>query len=287
VPTTACGQATEPVFLTDDNNYILGWMQHAEFIATENGVDLAFDWCSLSQDMQGAALASDALDTAVLIRWDLDLTEVREQMAELSLDPTSIAAQTSRDVGSDCSVTMSSFDAVSSSGSPGVPLPTDGTYQLSLLASGIEASTILFSASADSTVTQLLVHNESASVEPDPVLTSGLATPAPSSVIDWSSLTAAAWGAEFPLNKYDSLTLSRYSSGPADLADSVGDLEAVAIESRRYNIDSLLELDISEVPPTDSSEPTTTFDADFTWLLSLDCSTCTSGFPPFITVLDQ
>ncbi|HEY3498781.1 MAG TPA: hypothetical protein VGK73_29020 [Polyangiaceae bacterium] len=105
--------------------------------------------------------------------------------------------------------------------------------------------------------------------------------------VDWSELLATPWGTEFYPEAIDEIRVSRFDETLDELEARFFELEGLARETYRVEVDSLTSTTTSlEEAVTDEDEPFTGITAQGTWLLDLRCNySCVNPVPRFVAHL--
>lgn len=103
--------------------------------------------------------------------------------------------------------------------------------------------------------------------------------------LDFGALESTAQGVEFNPLKISEITVARYDADLADLEEQFLDLELIAEELYRMEHPAGTTADLGDLK-SESGEPFTGFEGEGTWLLALQCGTCSNPAPLFLTVLE-
>ncbi len=292
-PPTATGATTlsGDLILTDEDNYTYAGVVEAASEPVAAQTDIAVDWGALTIDMLGREIADPAgIGQLALVEFDYAPSDLLTAIAanEMSqsdiLDYRLVSAEgrTAADL-SELSVLGNAFD-------PATELvPTDGTWALSLMD--------LFGARMDfrslmlldlsGAATSVAFTDETATVLIDvdlddrgPQTSAGLSYTA-----DWSAMTVDVFGHDLDDRLADRLLIGHLPTSV------LAEVEARFVQIRQ-DADALYELEVYGDTKADLANAVSTdgtafpgFTARGTWLLGLECSTCTGPVPLVMTVV--
>lgn len=100
--------------------------------------------------------------------------------------------------------------------------------------------------------------------------------------VSWAGLTVDGRGEPLETTRIDRLRVARFDESTAELEADFRSLEGLAEESWRWDVEGRLEVDLAEAHLDGSAAPFDGVDAEGTWLLTLECSSCTSPMPLFL-----
>ncbi len=139
-----------------------------------------------------------------------------------------------------------------------------------------------------STNTQIALSSDSASLQFQVDLKSLQPVQVPTGrgdiTIDWSQIKKNSHGADFDPTYITQVLVGKYSQSVAELQDRFLDLDMIADQLYQGAVSSGSSFHLSSTM-TKTGVPFTGIDDSGTWLVALECGTCTNPAPWFITVL--
>lgn len=104
--------------------------------------------------------------------------------------------------------------------------------------------------------------------------------------VSWADLELDGRGEALEATRVDRLRVARFDEDLAALEADFRSLERLAAESWRWDVEGRVAVDLAEAPLDGSAAPFQGVDAAGTWLLTLECSSCTSPMPLFLGRLE-
>ncbi len=288
---------SQDIILSDQNNYNFeGSLTIASADVAEQQ-DVLFDWSGLTIDLMGHDMDPSAdvgLASVVVFPYDTQ-EQITEDLSNDELMQSSIGLYVGVETEGRTSVYLSELLTLFGYDIGIVDYLTDA-YQtwMFLLNSGttpgIDSRMLMFfDPEPGSDNNAITVQNSSAQLEVDVDLTSlqPLTVLAGSdNYVDWSGVTTDARGREINLSTTDQIMVSRYLSLTAqDLESQFLDVEILADGMWSASIGGATSITLADLTD-DGGSPFPGLDADYLWLLALQCSSCLNPAPPYLTVLD-
>lgn len=104
-------------------------------------------------------------------------------------------------------------------------------------------------------------------------------------LLDWGALTVDGRGAALALQRLDRLRVAHFDTlGLSELEGRLPELVGLADSTWTWDVGGASSADLSELSKQGTSFQG--FAADGLWLLSLECATCTSPMPLYLTVVE-
>jgi hypothetical protein len=286
--------AAEPdLVLADANNYRFQGTLDIQSTSTLAQADLLLDWSGATQDLQGHPMdpAVDVDSVTIVAFPNLSGAEIEENLADNSLLQAEVGAFATREVTGTTSTPLSelklgtndiNIETYLEEGSASWLLlvsagstPGQGTLQIHLV-EPLEAETNTdVIVTSTSTVLDFDVDLHSLTPVPTP--------PATPLTVDWSGVTTDGRGAELDVSDIDRVKVAWFSD------TSFADLEPTFLDVE-YDADRIWALELESGSSADLSlltgdEPFDGVSADGTWVLALQCSTCSNPAPLVFTQL--
>lgn len=276
----ACGPA--PAQLLDANNALVGTDLQVRGLSSAVGSDILLDWSELETDLMDRPMHAEAVDRVELLIFNrLSQDQVIEGLEQDTLVQTDLLLYQSCEPH-DSSCLLSEFGLHGSTAPLVESFVDDGhTWLLVLSESGAAGTRELAflepRAGGEETV---FVGADSSHLELDADLGQALKV---RSGVDWSELTVDVQGHPLSLLELDRARLGRFELPVEELQARLPELEQLAVETWTMDIEGRASLELSELS---GPRQLHTLDADSTWLLSLECSTCALPLPRALTLLE-
>ncbi len=289
-----CEDLGDVLLLTDDANYRFSGRLDVASEDLQEGSDPHFDWSGLTHDLQGHDLdpVSDIDNAALIVFAGLSQGEIEQGLSTNTLDQADLALYVSADPGDSTELYLSDLTLF------GNDIDVEkyfvqgyGTWLLTLTTGtepGVGTRTAaFFDPSPESTETDLVLRDESATLSLDVDILSSPEIPvlsgAPDLTVDWSGLTVTGQGTDVADAAIDQVMVGWYENlDSQDLQDRFLDVEILAdrtwIAGTSGTQTSLAEL-------TGESGSFEGVSDEGTWVLALRCTTCANPAPPFFGVL--
>jgi len=272
--------------LTDDNSYRYAPSLSADQVAVAPLEDLRVSWAGLQTDLLGHPLDPLSLDHATLLVFStFGPDQVLDGLAHDDLIQSDLRiALTCTPTDAGCA--LSDFGLAGNKlGVQSYLEPGSGTWLVApgRLGQAGAASMIFLDPVAGTPVQDSVSIAEGSArleVEVDlhsltPVFVAVGARP----VLDWSELTTDALGNPIELSRFDHLVLEHLDLPLAEIEDRFLDLELLPGTSWEAEVGGQTSLDLAGLDAFPG------FFSEGTWLLAVQCSTCSNPAPRFLTVL--
>lgn len=300
------------------NNYAFSSTLTFPPIMVQPKSNLAFDWGSVTVDFLGHPVdAKRDLLTISVLEWDLALSDLEAKLNADNL-PQSDLTVIPLTLSTDGSNTFANLFDFTNNGAPVasttiVPYFDDANYPPSNHTYTVMAATATpqqvgqgtrmiqsFLLDPNSTNTNVKMTNDSTKLTYTADLHSLKATGVPAGqaaiTLDWTAMDKKlnALGHTFDATSITSAMIGHYTQTPAELEKKFLDLELIATELYRGNIDIGTTVDFSTmtmfVPSGAGSDAGTTkpfpgIDNTGTWLVALQCGGCRNPAPWYLTIL--
>ncbi len=288
---------TDPVVLSDTNNFTYSGDVHVPSIPTIPAEDLDICWDEVLLDIQCHDLDPvEDVDMVSLVRF-LHLTEdeVAEKIGNDGLQQADMSGYVEwENTGETCT----ELSALSFRGTV-IDVPAEytldgGTYLLTLATGGtLGSGTRMLSfltPTAESDNTRVDVGDGCGVLDFDADLASLAPVKFPDEgpwEIDWSTLTRTGLGNTLLPSDIDGLSLAFYAgSTRSELQQSFLDLELIADELYGLPISGTLTADLTQATTEEGTTAFSGLTGDGTWLLALTCSRCANPAPLFLSAME-
>jgi hypothetical protein len=104
-------------------------------------------------------------------------------------------------------------------------------------------------------------------------------------IVDWSTMTVTALGSPWEARSIDEVMVGHYSLTSAELTEQFLDLEQWADELYRGPVEAGNSLSLETLQEETSGQKFAGIDDTGTWILALNCGSCSNPAPWFLTVL--
>ena len=258
--------------------------------------DATVDWCGLGTDLRGRVVVDQAgVDQILLVEFALSQQEVMDKVSVNELLQSDTESQWLLEAPGTCNIHLSDFEILANPFEPALMEDNGRNWLLSVMNTPGGRWDILMSsfvvAETSSTNTEILVGDDSAELEFNAHLSNlehlGTVAGAANYTVDWSGMTTDVYGHDF-----DTLQGDRLLVGKVDVA-SVSDIEALFLRldteaEKLYYLDTYGITYIDDLHAATADDGTTFpgFDTSGIWLLGIECTTCTSPAPLWLTVVD-
>ncbi len=276
-----CGE--EDILLEDANNYTFTSTLNIGTVEILEKTDIIVDWCDLTVDFLGLAMAPTDVDYVVLSRWELSQAELESTLVATNLPQKDLSGSADyTPTGGECSAPLSDFQFL------GTPILVEDeiyasdteTYILTAFAADRAKMLTFFLPTETGPTDPIALANGSGAVSFEVDLDAGTPVTSSGPLVDWSALTMDGAGEEFPLNKMDRMYIANYDLAAQEIESDFVNLETLAIEQHVLNTEALLDYDTSTVSDFGG------FDSSGLWVLAMRCSTCYNPAPPFLTLVE-
>ncbi|MFT4626032.1 MAG: hypothetical protein ACI8PZ_004703 [Myxococcota bacterium] len=298
----------------DDNNYAYSATFDVQTIDIAAETDATVCFGEVSTDVRGRPLVSGTIDKVTLSEFTLTTEEVSERVVNNELEQGDTADYFERELsgefaGLDC-VNLSDFEII---GNPLLPEDNlrekDSTRLVTIWrTSAYGREDILMSVVVrpveGETNTMITMSNTSSVLGFTPDMSSldtvSVCAEEGKQTFDWEDVTVDTSGAEWSVRKADKLLIGKIDGTVKDAEREFLQLDEMAAELYTMSVYGQTFAKLVEDKSTDQvnqdGEPIwpvdldgNTFDGfteDGTWLLGIECSTCTSPAPLFLTVVE-
>ena len=294
----ACQPPSGDLVLSDANNYSYVAAMEASEVEVQALADVVVDWSALSVDLQGRAVDPLAIDRVSLVQFDLPADQVLEAVANNSLLQSDVADyRLLEGLAGRSSASLSEFAILGNPFDPTTELDEgDGSscwlvsvwdldregrddVLTSVILVPLDASSN-HEVSFDDSSAQFVMSVDLARATP---LETGSALEAYTA--DWAAVTTTGSGAPFDDELADRLIILHLDQ---DLAGVESDFVRLA-----SGADALWRLDVYAQTSADLMQATSSAGAAFpgfsttgTWLLGVECTSCTNPVPTLLARVD-
>ncbi len=286
----------ESLFLQDSNNYSFHGGMDISSAPVAEMQDILVDWSGLSVDMVGHDLdpSVDILTLELVLFRYLTQEQVEQGLEDDDLNQSDVALFASTETNGSTSAYLSELNVLAYSFDPETYLQQDyGTWLLLLtddLDYGVGTRMALFlePVVAESN-TRVEVGNDSMVLDVEAIITDlekvELPQDEPEVTVDWTALEYDSRGNDLVMSDIDQLTVAHFANLTLEeIQASFLDIELLADQMWSAGIESGSSLRLSALG--NDSGSFTGVDSSGTWLLSLNCTTCSNPAPLFLTVLE-
>lgn len=274
----------------DKNNYTYSSILDIETVSLKPESNLQIDWSALSIDVQGQAFDPSTVEQATLIVFlNLTAEEIMVQLANDTLQQADISLYVLCEPNGNTSCELGDFGILGADiYVPEYFLANQGVWMLALRSGQIKGahSFAFLVPDPNSEATTVSLDNNSAQLTVDvdfrsltPVV---LPSEVPDIAIDWREIERDGLGNEIEPSKIDSVFVARYDRSVAELEDSIFDLMTDADALWTMPLDTSGQANLKDL---EGELPFTGIDDSHRWLLALECGSCTSPAPRFVTRL--
>jgi len=248
------------------------------------------DWSALTVDQLGKSMTPDEVDQLLIVRFEgLEQQDVLEKAATDCLQQKDITGVV--EVYPEPGLTqshLSDFQLIGYQVDPAEQFQEGmGTFLLSAYTKGVPGVRMLsfLQPSAGSENLDLLLTNDSATVDYSVDLSVGERISRSTTAIDWAQLEVPTDCGSFPVNKYDWLMVAQYESlGIADLEKDFLRIDALAVQVWNADIEGRSTFDLTTLI-SEKGQAFSGFGEDGLWILALRCTTCSNPAPPFLAIV--
>ena len=146
-----------------------------------------------------------------------------------------------------------------------------------------------FQISASSSATKVTLTNDSTklaySANLHNLTITGMPAGTPALMLDWGQMHTNAMGAPFDATAITSAVVGHYTQSASELESKFLDLDTLATNYYRVNIDSGSVLDFTMLKDDKSGASFPGITSDGTWLVGLICGNCRNPAPWYMTIL--
>lgn len=251
--------------------------------------NVRISWADLSIDVQGHEIAPSAIEQVTLVAF-LHMTpeEIQDQLANDTLQQADISLYVVCEP-TEASCMLGDFGILGADlYVPEYFAAGQGVWMLALRSGqtkGAHAFSFLTPAS-DSSETDVNITNETSELNVDVDFKSLRPVVLPSQTadinIDWRDIEHDGLGNEVEPSKIDSVFVARYDQSVTELEDVIFDLMTDADALWTMPLDTSGTANLQDLV---GEEPFPGIDSEHRWLLALECSSCISPAPRFVTRL--
>jgi len=258
--------------------------------------DVSADWCGLTTDLRGRAVVDpDGVDQILLVEFALSQQEIMDKVAVNELLQSDTESQWLLEDPGSCTIQLSDFEILANAFDPTLMQDNGRNWLMSVMNTPGGRWDILMSTFVKpedaSTNTTITIGDDSADLEFDANLSDLVqletVAGADNYTADWSTLTSDIYGHDF-----DALQGDRLLVGKVD-ADSVSDVESLFLRldteaEKLYYLDTYGITYVDDLHAATAEDGSTFpgFDTSGIWLLGVECTTCTSPAPLWLSVVD-
>lgn len=286
------------------NNYAFSSTLTFPPIAVAPKTELTFDWGGVTKDFVGHTIDPKAdLNTILVMLWKLSLADLQTKLNADSLQQRDLVTLPPLSLTTDGSTTTAKLFDFTNSGAPDNATilsyldadaypPANYTYTLmatkgSTLGQGTKMIQS-FQVDPNSTNTKVTMTSDSTKLKYTADLHSLTATGIPAGqaaiTLDWGNMITNALGSPFTTSSITAALIGHYTQTPTELETQFLDLDLIATDLYRANIDSGTVVDFSSMK-TDSGTSFAGIDNTGTWVVALECGTCKNPAPWYLSVL--
>lgn len=292
------GNPTADLVYTDANNYTFTASLDVQTIALAEAQDARIDWSGLTTDIRGRAVDPAGIDRATIVAFNVTKEEVLDSINTNSLNQSAIRdyRQFENDEGR-TSAMLSQFSILGNDFDPTVDFieHTDSTWTWAIVlwdeADGREdiLSDVFIVPTPGEPNTTVEITNDTATLSFVVDLHSAPALEALSGQdsysFDWSGATMEAAGQPFDTAKADRLMIGHVAGTVSDVEANILTVLDSADEIYRMDVRGETWADLGEAVERTSGAAFGGFTTDGTWLIGIECTTCTSPTPLILTVV--
>ena len=286
------------------NNYAFSSTLTFPPIAIAPNTELTFDWSGVTTDFIGHSLDTKKdLNTISILMWNLPLADLQTELnsdslkqSDLTVVPLSVITDGNSTSAKLFSFTLNGNPVTSSDILPYFSAdnypPENHTY-LATAATGtiVGQNTKMlqsFQIDPNSTNNTVTMTSKSTKLTYAANLHSLIATGIPAGqaaiTLDWSQMKTNALGNTFTWTSITSALVAHYTQTPAELEKKFLDIELIAADLYRGNIDTGATVDFSSLQDSNG----TVFpgiDGTGTWIVALRCGSCRNPAPWYLSIL--
>jgi len=299
---SVAGQSCETTLIAspEENYQYSSALTPAPPVHVKPDSELLFDWSGVTTDFRGRPVDLDTVDMVEITLWaetplsfsqKLNDDSLANPVVIMSIDPTN--HETSGSIlnamvpaGHLDENTILSYLSIANYPPPNYVYAAmvatgfdygQGTYMLGM-----------FQLDPNSTNTTVNITSESIQFDYSVSIASRPATYVPPGVgamtIDWTNLKVNAAEGEFIPSSITELRIASYTESPEELEAEFAHLDEIAVEMYDAPIDAGTKISLDRAKTSDG-KPFAGIDATHTWLLALNCGSCQSPAPWYMTVL--
>jgi len=273
--------------------------------------NLSFDWSAVTKDLQGHTVdPTKDVKMVVVLAWDIPLTSSTNPQKSLQYEfihdtidgPDMVAVPLQYTPGGKTTAKLYDFTL---SGNPVTSSQIDVYFDLAnqhppenysytvMVSSSTQVGTgalMLQSLllDANSTTSDIRITNDSAQLAFKADLTKLTPTGIPAGTanitLDWGDIKTNAIGDPFMTNSITTAMVGHYNETAAELSNKFLDLDRIALELYRANIDTGTTLNFADLKDSGGKQ-FSGITSDGTWIVGLQCGTCHNPSPLYVTIL--
>jgi hypothetical protein len=279
-----------------ENSYTFEGALNIGSIGVQPETDVAADWCGLGTDLRGREVTDQVgVDQILLVEFALSQQEIMEKVSVNELLQSDTESQWLLEDPGSCNIQLSDFEILSNAFDPDLMQDNGRNWLMSVMNTpggrwDILMSTFVKPETGSENVV-IVIDDDSADLDFDANLSDLVkletVAVADNYTVDWSTLTSDIYGHDF-----DPIQGDRLLVGKVD-ADSVTDVEALFLRldseaEKLYYIDTYGITYVDDLYAATADDGTTFpgFDTSGIWLLGVECTTCTSPAPLWLSVVD-
>ncbi|HEY3497870.1 MAG TPA: hypothetical protein VGK73_24395 [Polyangiaceae bacterium] len=293
------------VLADEKSNYAFSSTITFEPVTVAPMSNLEFDWSGLTRDFQGHELSGDtALDTAIVMFWNLPLEEFEAQLNADALFTSDLIVSPPLSLPLSAGMTSAHLYDFTINTTPVTPDMIDPYFDAELYSPsnasflvGVQSGSSLgrnvrmlqaFNLDAGSSATAVPITDDSMKLSYTANLHDLTTTFVPAGTsdltLDWSRMEVNGFGREFLLSQVTEAFVGHYSETPAELEAKFLDLDRIALAIYRTPIPSGTVLDFGALEDS-SGASFPGIDGDGTWVVGLLCGNCRNPAPQYLAVL--
>lgn len=290
---------TADLVYTDANNYSFNASLDVETVNLAEGADSTIDWSGLTTDIRGRSVDPAGIDRATIVAFNVSKEEVLDSINTNSLNQSAIRdyRQFENDEGR-TSALMSEFTILGNDFVPAEDFVehTDATWTWAVVlwdeADGREdiLTDVFMVPTPGEPAQQLTIDNDTASLSFEVDLHSAppleVLAGQDSYTFDWSQATTEAAGQAFDTAVADRLMIGRVDGSVTDVEANILTVLDSAPEIYRMEVRGETYADLMEATERSSGASFAGFTTEGTWLIGIECTTCTSPTPLLLSVVE-
>jgi len=282
--------------VTVENSYTFTGSLTIGSVDIQPETDATADWCALGTDLRGRSVDDPAgVDQVLLVEFALSQQEIMDKVAVNELLQSDTESQWLLEAPGSCTINLSDFEILANPFDPSLLQDNGRNWLMSVMNTPGGRWDILMSSfvkpAGASTNTEVMIGDDAADLEFNANLSDLVhletVAGADNYTADWSGLTTDIYG-----HDYDPLQGDRLLVGKIDVA-GVSDIEALFLRldteaEKLYYLDTYGITYVEDLHAATADDGTTFpgFDTSGIWLLGVECTTCTSPAPLWLTVVD-
>lgn len=290
---------TADLVYTDANNYSYTATLEVDSVALAEATDATIDWSALTTDIRGRAVDPSTIDLATLVAFNITKEEVLDSINTNSLNQSAIRDYRQFDNSEGrTSAMLSDFTILGNDFEPSIDFveQSDGIWTWAVVlwdeADGRQdiLTDIFIEPVPGESNTSVTIDDTTASLSfqvdlhtaPPLVALAGQ----DSYSYDWSQATTEAAGQPFDTALADRLMIGHVDGTVSDVEANILTVLDTADEIYRMDVRGETFANLMESTERSSGAAFPGFSTDGTWLIGVECTTCTSPAPLILSVVE-